>query len=79
MIAYVASNSNGNKNNTNNSYTFTLPSDSPYFNNDSSSTQEHNESDYSNKTNSSYEGIDLKAKRAMPKIPNTTPNMQATK
>lgn len=62
MIAYVASNSNGNKNNTNNSYTFTLPSDSPYFNNDSSSTQEHNESDYSNKTNSSYEGIDLKAK-----------------
>lgn len=58
MIAYVASNSNGNKNNTNNSYTFTLPSD----NNDSSSTQEHNESDYSNKTNSSYEGIDLKAK-----------------
>lgn len=62
MIAYVASNSNGNKNNANNSYTFTLPSDSPYFNNDSSSTQEHNESDYSNKTNSSYEGIDLKAK-----------------
>ena len=62
MIAYVASNSNGNKNNTNNSYTFTLPSDSPYFNNDSSSAQEHNESDYSNKTNSSYEGIDLKAK-----------------
>lgn len=62
MIAYVASNSNDNKNNTNNSYTFTLPSDSPYFNNDSSSTQEHNESDYSNKTNSSYEGIDLKAK-----------------
>lgn len=62
MIAYVASNSNGNKNNTNNSYTFTLPSDSPYFNNDSSNTQEHNESDYSNKTNSSYEGIDLKAK-----------------
>lgn len=58
MIAYVASNSNGNKNNANNSYTFTLPSD----NNDSSSTQEHNESDYSNKTNSSYEGIDLKAK-----------------
>ena len=58
MIAYVASNSNGNKNNTNNSYTFTLPSD----NNDSSSAQEHNESDYSNKTNSSYEGIDLKAK-----------------
>ena len=58
MIAYVASNSNGNKNNTNNSYTFTLPSG----NNDSSSTQEHNESDYSNKTNSSYEGIDLKAK-----------------
>lgn len=62
MIAYVASNSNGNKNNTNNSYTFTLPSDSPYFNNDSSSAQEHNESDYSSKTNSSYEGIDLKAK-----------------
>lgn len=62
MIAYVASNSNGNKNNANNSYTFTLPSDSPYFNNDSSSAQEHNESDYSNKTNSSYEGIDLKAK-----------------
>lgn len=62
MIAYVASNSNDNKNNTNNSYTFTLPSDSPYFNNDSSSTQEHNESDYSNKTNSSYDGIDLKAK-----------------
>lgn len=62
MIAYVASNSNDNKNNTNNSYTFTLPSGSPYFNNDSSSTQEHNESDYSNKTNSSYEGIDLKAK-----------------
>lgn len=59
MIAYVASNSNNNKNNTNNSYTFTLPSDS---HNDSSSTQEHNESDYSNKTNSSYEGIDLKAK-----------------
>lgn len=50
------------QNNTNNSYTFTLPSGSPYFNNDSSSTQEHNESDYSNKTNSSYEGIDLKAK-----------------
>lgn len=59
MIAYVASNSNDNKNN---SYTFTLPNDSPYFNNDNSITQEHNESDYSNKTNSSYEGIDLKAK-----------------
>lgn len=60
IVASIAANSS-KSNNFSNSYTFTNPSNSPYFNNNSS-TQEHSESDYSNKTNPSYEGIDLKAK-----------------
>lgn len=60
IIASIAAKSSSG-NNFNNSYTFTIPNDNPYYDN-SSSTNEHNESDYSNKINSSYEGIDLKAK-----------------
>lgn len=61
IIAYIASNSESNIN-FDNRYTFTLPSDSPYFNNSNSATPENSESDYSDKINPSYEGIDLKAK-----------------
>lgn len=60
IIAYIASNNNIGS--SGNSYTFTLPNDSPYYNNNQSDTQGHSESDYSSKTNSSYDGIDLKAK-----------------
>lgn len=62
IVAYIASQSNNNSGNSGNSYTFTIPSDNPYFDNNNTNSSEHSESDYSDKTNSSYEGIDLKAK-----------------
>lgn len=62
IVAYIASNAE-NSNHSDGNYSFTLPSDNPYFNyNSNSSVTEHSESDYSDKINPSYEGIDLKAK-----------------
>ncbi|MGN0500121.1 MAG: S1C family serine protease [Ruminococcus sp.] len=60
IVAYIASNA-GDNSGSGNSYTFTLPDDSPY-NKGNSDTPKHSESDYSSKTNPSYEGVDLKAK-----------------
>ncbi len=55
IITYIAANAAGNS--YDNSYSFTLPN-GKY----TTSAEDHPESDYSSKTNPSYEGIDLKAK-----------------